>query len=164
MATRVLCVRVLVGALVLLLPLSLIAQNNEYRGQGYLFFAPGALTGSGNTQGTFHIGGGGEGFLYRGLAGGAEIGYLASWKGEGIGVLSLDSSLHFNRRAKLSPFVTGGYSLLFRSGHANGVNFGGGVNWWIGERMGIRLEFRDHFQTQFTDIHYPGFRIGFAFR
>jgi hypothetical protein len=44
------------------------------------------------------------------------------------------------------------------------VNYGGGVNWWISEGKGLRLEFRDHVETQFTDVHYVGFRIGFAFR
>lgn len=142
------------------------AQNEAHKGQGYVFFAPGVITGGGVSEGTFHFGGGGEGFLYKGLAAGGEIGYVAPWKdsGQGIGLLSLDGSFHLKRSSRLSPFVTGGYSLAFRSGHANGVNYGGGVNWWISEGKGLRLEFRDHVETQFTDVHYVGFRIGFAFR
>lgn len=142
------------------------AQSKDYKGQGYLFFAPGVVTGSGASEGTFHFGGGGEGFLYRGLAAGGEIGYVAPWShgADGIGLLSLDGSYHLKRSSSLSPFVTGGYSLGFRSGHFNAVNYGGGVNWWIGERKGVRLELRDHVETQFSDVHYLGFRIGFVFR
>jgi hypothetical protein len=150
------------------LVLSLVgtAQERDHNSQGYVFFAPGVLTGEGASEGTFHFGGGGEGFLYKGLAAGGEIGYVAPWKYSraGIGLLSVDGSYHLNRSSTLSPFLTGGYSLAFRSGHANAVNYGGGVNWWISERYGLRLEFRDHVETQFAKLHYVGFRIGFAFR
>lgn len=143
-----------------------LAQEPTYRGQGYLFFAPGAITGGGASVGTFHFGGGGEGFLYRGFAAGAEIGYVAPWKSgrSGIGLLSLDASFHVKRTRSLSPFLAGGYSLGFRSGHFNAFNYGGGINWWLGEHTGVRLEFRDHIPTQTTEVHYFGFRIGFAFR
>jgi len=33
--------------------------------------------------------------------------------------MSLNGAYHFNRKRKLSPFVTGGYTLAFRDGHAN---------------------------------------------
>jgi hypothetical protein len=145
---------------------SLVGQEGEHHGQGYVFFAPGAIRGYGTSAGTFHFGGGAEGFVYKGLAAGSEIGYLAPWRAgrDGIGLLSLDGSYHLKRDAKVSPFVTGGYSLAFQNGHANAVNFGAGVNWWAGRHTGVRLEFRDHFETQYTEVHYLGFRIGFAFR
>jgi hypothetical protein len=143
------------------------AQERDHSGQGYVFFAPGVATGGGFSEGTFHFGGGAEGFLYKGLAAGGEIGYVAPWKysRSGIGLLSFDGSFHLNRSSRLSPFVAGGYSFAFqRSGHANAVNYGGGVNWWVRERYGLRLELRDQFLTAYTDLHYVGFRIGFAFR
>jgi hypothetical protein len=163
MATRVLCVPVLIGTLLVFLPTLVSAQTSSYRGQGYVFFGPGAASNFGNTDGTFHVGGGGEVFLYRELAGGAEIGYLAPWKtaGDGIGVFSLDGSLHFDRTAKLTPFITAGYT---RAGRANGINFGGGIEWWFRERKGLRLEFRDYRMGEATNLYYLDFRIGFEFR
>lgn len=61
------------------------------------------------------------------------------------------------------PFVTGGYSLRIRAGVASAFNFGGGVNYWFKDRVGLRLEFRDHISH--SDLNYfYGFRIGLAFR
>ncbi len=138
------------------------------RGQGYVFFAPGAVS-AGATQGTYHVGAGGEGLIYKGLGAGGEIGYLAPWdtfRG-GVGVVSANGSYHFRRAerdARLVPFVTSGYTLMFHSGSANLFNFGGGVNYWFKERWGLRLEFRDHVWPNSPTAHYWGFRIGLAFR
>ncbi len=158
-------------ALVLIL-LTLVAApvfgQREPRGQGYVFFAPGAVS-AGATQGTFHFGGGGEALLYKGLGAGGEIGYLFPWNAakSGLGVVSADGSYHFLRpdiNTKLDPFVVSGYTLLFRTGSANLFNFGGGVNYWIRRRWALRLEFRDHVWPNSPAAHYWGFRIGVAFR
>ena len=112
---------------------SAFAQTSEeHKGRGYVFFAPGVTSLGG--MGTMHIGGGGEGLVHKGLGVGAELGYMAPWRGfgEGIGAFSPNASYHFlsrNAEAKAEPFVTGGYTLFFRSGTANGLNFGAGVNW-----------------------------------
>jgi hypothetical protein len=139
----------------------------EHRGQGYVFVAPGAVSSEGTTA-TLHFGVGGEGLVHKGLGIGAEIGYVGPTRGlgEGIGIFSANGSYHFRNASasgKLVPFVTGGYSLAFREGAASGVNFGGGVNYWFRERIGLRLEFRDQV---FADgaTHFYGFRIGLAFR
>jgi hypothetical protein len=50
---------------------------------------------------------------------------------------------NFSRGKKTMPFVTAGYTLFFRSGAAHGFYFGGGVNRWIGENVGIRIEGRN---------------------
>jgi hypothetical protein len=84
-----------------------------------------------------------------------------------MGTLSPDVSYHFRPRSgeqKLVPFVTGGYTLFFRSGTANGFNFGGGVNYWFREHLGLRLEFRDNVSTTDATVHWLGFRVGLAFR
>jgi hypothetical protein len=112
--------------------------NSGHSGQGYVFFAPGSISpGGGGT--TFHVGGGGEGLFYKGLGAGAEIGYLSAWqyKGSGVGLFSANGSYHFGARTpgrKVAPFVTAGYSLAFRGGHANLANFGGGVHYWFTDR------------------------------
>ncbi|SRR5712692_898029 len=159
-----------------LTPALAFAQNTESRrDQYYLFVAPGGATSlfssSGSTTGTLHFGGGGEGFVYKGLGIGAEVGFLAPVKSfrSGSGLVSVDGSYHFissDKTKKVVPFITGGYSLLFGSGAANGVNFGGGVNWWMRDRLGLRLEARDHIfpvgggaTPQAWEV-----RIGFSFR
>lgn len=58
-----------------LLPFAAAAQNKEYRGQGYVFVAPGTASEIGAT---LHIGGGGEGLIYKGLGVGGEVGSAIS--------------------------------------------------------------------------------------
>ena len=151
----------------LLAPLAALAQESgEHRGLGYAYFAPGASSPGGT--GTFQTGAGGEGLVYKGLGVGGELGYVAPWRSarDGLGVASANGSYHFSRRKKLDPFVTGGYTLFFRSGHANLFNVGGGVDYWFRERLGLRLEIRDQvWPSQYgTTGHFWGVRIGIAFR
>jgi hypothetical protein len=152
--------------LAVLLPLAAAAQGKEHGGQGYGFVAPGSTSEGGST---LHFGVGGEGLVYKGLGVGGEIGYLGATRElrEGFGVLSPNVSYHFlnaTKSGKVAPFVTGGYSLLFRSGVAHAANFGGGVNYWFKDRVGLRLEFRDHIVAHSDLGHFFGFRIGLAFR
>jgi len=148
------------------------ASSTERRGdQYYVFVAPGGDNFTfGSTTGTLHFGGGGEGFFYKGLAIGAEAGFLAPMKSfsGGSGLVSVDGSYHFSsgKTKKVVPFISGGYSLLFGSGGANGLNFGGGVNWWMRDRLALRLEARDHILSvgvRPTPQAWE-FRIGFSFR
>jgi hypothetical protein len=152
--------------LIVLLPFAVAAQSKERRGQGYIFVAP-----TTTTEGGFglHIGGGGEGLVYKGLGVGGEIGYLGAAQelSQGIGVLSPNVSYNFtkaSRSGKFAPFVTGGYTLLVGSDALHAVNVGGGVNWWFKDHLGLRLEFRDHVALQFGSTHIFGVRIGLAFR
>jgi hypothetical protein len=136
-----------------------------HRGQGYLFVAPGAYVGYSETAATMHFGGGGEAFLFKGLAAGAEIGGMWALRGSDLlALFSADGSYHFSRGRKVSPFLTCGYSRIWGDGSANMVNFGGGVNWWLGEKKGIRLEFREHVYAGSSHRQIAEFRIGFAFR
>jgi len=146
-------------------------EGVEHRGQGYVFFAPGGILAEETQVGTAHFGGGGEFLLYKGIGIGSEAGYLTPWRNfsNGIGLVSVNGSYHFLRNGKVSPFVTAGYSVAFRSGHVNLVNFGGGINWWVRERIGIRLEVRDNMYSESPfdgthRIHYLGGRIGLSFR
>ncbi len=141
------------------------ANPDGHHGQGYLFLAPGAYAAYSEAVSTMHFGGGGEAFLYRGLAAGAEIGGFWALRGSDLlGVLSANGSYHFSRDRKISPFLTGGYSRIWGAGSRNMVNFGCGINWWLGERKGIRLEFRDHIYAEGSNRQIAEFRIGFAFR
>jgi len=101
----------------------------------------------------------------RWIGAGAEVSYLTTtrdWTG-GFGVASPNGYFHFpmSRLSNLDPYVTGGYSLFFKYGTSNAFNYGGGVNWWIGERTGLKFEIRD----QYGDgVHYWGMRFGVTFR
>jgi|SRR5579871_382654 len=156
-------------SLLVLMPLTALAEDSteSYKGQGYVLYGPGWAPGGGTVQ---QIGGGGEGFLYKGLAAAAELGFLfpGGGIGEGVGLLSLNGAYHLNRghQAKLSPFLTSGYSLAFRSGHLNLYNFGGGVTWWMTKHAGVRLEFRDYVWSGCGcgGQHIPQAQIGFSFR
>lgn len=153
--------------LVVLLPFAVAAQSKDSRGQGYSFVAPGTTSEGGAT---LHIGVGGEGLVYKGLGVGGEIGYLGAARdlSGGIGIISPNVSYNFrsaSRSGKFVPFVTSGYSLLFTGGEAiNAINVGGGMNWWFIDRVGLRLELRDHIIPNSTSFHIIGLRIGLAFR
>lgn len=140
------------------------AQNTD-RSHGYIFAAPGGASSGGG--GTLHIGGGGEGVFKSGAGLGAELGYLFPFenRGSGLGVFSINGSYHFLKSGKASPFITGGYSGFFRRGYSNGVNFGGGVNYWFKERAGLRFELRDNVALGAgAALHFLNVRVGFIFR
>lgn len=137
---------------------------------GYVFFAPGGLTCCGHTAMTLQFGVGGEGILAKGIGVGAEVGAVGARQDFGdsvVGVFSPNGYYHFvhGKDIKFDPFVTGGYTLIFRSGHANLFNFGGGLNYWFGSKLGLRFEVRDQVHTgDGASVHYWGARFGLAFR
>ena len=143
-----------------------LAQTSaDRRAWGYVFGGAGGASGSGSTA-LFQVGGGGEGLFYKGLGMGAEVSYVAPFRegGDGLGIFSTDIVYHFNRSSKLVPFVNGGYSLGFRNrARSHGGNFGGGVQYWMKDHVGLRLEFRDHGFSS-DSPHLYEFRVGLSFR
>jgi hypothetical protein len=93
----------------------------------------------------FHVGGGGEFASSRGLGVGAELGYLGPWSNgsNGVGLFSLNGLYRFTP-TPTQFFVTGGYSLGFRTNAASFGNIGIGVNVGPASGLGLRLELRDH--------------------
>lgn len=154
------------------MPAAVSAQNADppHRGQGYLFFAPGVTADGG---GTVHFGGGGQGFVYRGVGLGAEIGYLAPWSSfnDGVAAGAANLSYHLLPKSddkKVEPFVTAGYLVYARAGVSSGFNWGGGVILWLGKRAGLRVELRDQFDRGHSDYFLSNrvidFRVGLTFR
>ena len=147
------------------------APAKPVSGLGYGFFGVGAATWEGESEGTWHVGGGGEALFRDAFGVGAEMGYL-SWLEEGsdgLGVLSVNGSYHFNggtSARRWRPFLTGGYTLGFDGETSENLfNLGGGVDFWMKPRVGLRLEFRDHVWMESDEtIHFWGFRIGVTFR
>ena len=99
---------------------------------------------------------------------GGEIGIIKAVRaGEGAVVLSLNGTYYLSggqgeRRAR--PFLTGGYSLLFSEGHINLWNIGGGFDYWVGKRAGLRVELCDHLFSDGYAAHAWGARVGLLFR
>jgi len=135
---------------------------------GYVFFAPGGVTCCHNTSMTLQFGVGGEAVLWKGIGAGAELSALGLrqyFSDTVMGVFSPNGYYHFRHEEniKADPFVTGGYSLLFRTGHANFANFGGGMTYWFHSHLGARFELRDQINTMGTIGHFWGVRFGLAF-
>ena len=151
-------------------------REDDYHGQAFAQFGVGAC--SVGVQHYFQGGcgaignliGGGEGFVYRGLAIGGEGGWAWINDGfkEGVGVISVNPSYHFKgspRFRALVPFVTGGYTALFRGGSLSGFNVGGGATWWASRHVGLRFEGRlHHFDAGPLGANVFLFRLGGAFR
>lgn len=162
-----------IAPLLIALSLSTLAQTpNRSRGQGYLFFAPGlAIDNSRLSSGaSAHIGGGGEGFVYKGLGVGAEtgaVGPLSDFSNHYFGMGSVNLSYHFLPSAtepKLEPFVSLGYTLFFRAGVTHGGHAGFGLNRWLNKNVALRFEVRDNVEFAGNKGHLIGFRIGVTLR
>jgi hypothetical protein len=102
---------------------------------------------------TLQFGVGGEYVIVKGIGVGAELGVVGvrQYFGEtAMGVFSPNGHYHFvhGQDIKTDPFVTGGYTLMFRSGHAKLANFGGGMNYWFHRRLGVgsprSIEYHGH--------------------
>ena len=154
--------------LLLLLPVLAMAEDNdqETHAQGYVFAAPGKL----RSSSTLHFGGGAEFDLYKGLGFSTDIGYISNPQcmGRGFGILSPNVRFAFTNAndSKLVPYITGGYSLLFRSSSANSYNFGGGIDYWFHDKAALKVEFRDHVwrYSSYSTYHIWQIRMGFSFR
>ncbi len=162
--------KILIVIWILVILPALAASQEKIRrtsARGYAFISPGVAIGGGSTTGFLHFGGGVEARLYKGLGIGGELGYLAPFQytSMGVGLLSLDGLYYFEKAGtRAAPFVTGGYSLVFRNGHANAMNFGGGFDYWFRDKLGLRFEVRDHFSPQYFSDHLIQARFGIVFR
>jgi len=152
------------------------AQNEEFkkpRRSGYFFIAPGAISLNVRqfSRPSFQIGGGFEGFIYRGLGIGMDIGGLRVGA-EGASqhwtaMMSLGAIYDFQHTAKqkVCPFIAAGLTAIPQFDVAGGYHLGGGVKYWFAEHYGMKVEFR--FQARpgnlrtYDDVQA---RIGIAIR
>jgi hypothetical protein len=123
------------------------AKNKEttfrYNGYGYTYFSAGGCShGYANIGG----GGGGEGFLWRGLTLGLDIGYFnfPADRNNGYGVMTLNVGWHFVDRSKpvkLDPYL--GLTVLGAAFTPGGFDpaghLTGGFDYWFKNRMGLRV-------------------------
>ena len=161
--------RTILAVALVSIPLSLGAADPQadfrYNGNGYVFFSAGSCQ---HRYFNVGVGGGGEAFLWRGLALGVDAGYyrFPADRNVGYGVLTLNPGYHFVNRKKpmkFDPYVSGTVlGIAFAPGAiapAGGLGFG--VNYWFKERMGLQTGV----QAQGVDGEaLIVFRIGLTFR
>jgi hypothetical protein len=157
----------------LLAPFPAAAQMSS--GYVYAFGGPVVVPKSAYTRwnGDFvHVGGGGEGRITDRFALGGEVGVLKPVTNPyaiTTGLVTVTPAWHFiprSSKSKFDPFVDGGLSLLFGGGGAGGgLHYGGGVNYWLKRRVGLRFEFRHHIWSPESGeaVHMVGFRVGIVF-
>ena len=140
-------------------------QSEERKSAAYAFVTPGVQVDGG--YGLFGFGGGGEGLLKAGFGISADIGYVYYTEGgfkDGFGLFSPGVLYQFQRTRKVVPFVSGGYSLAFKSESTSLVYVGGGFNYWLKDRLGLRFEVRDQPTLPDGTNNLLQFRIGLLFR
>jgi hypothetical protein len=161
----------LIALFIVLMPVLSYAQaptQKERASYGYAF--TGVMVPSNGGEPGLHAGIGGEGIIYKGFGVGGEIGYIRSFGSEpnyGVGILSVNPSYHFmnvSKSRKLVPFATGGFSLILNSDSPFAANIGGGVTYWLKDRIGVRFEVRDQIPIYSGGGHYPSFRVAITFR
>lgn len=156
--------------LLLVLAIALVGVRTvEAQGLGYGIAGPAGFSGFfGSSASSIHAAGGGEA-LVDGRAGiGGEFGVLAN-SSSTLFVFSVNGVLHFSTNPamrRLSPFVTGGYTHMGSGEGSFGAwNVGAGVDLWAKDRVGIRMEFRDHVRPDSRGaVQYWTIRAGVVFR
>lgn len=167
-------VRVILGMLIMLF-VSFPAAAQMSGNYVYAFGGPVVVPKSDYTRwnGDFvHVGGGGEGHITDRFALGGEIGVLKPVTNQyaiTTGLASVTPAFHFisrDSKRKFDPFVDGGLSLLAGGGGgAVAIHYGGGVNYWVRRRLGVRIEFRHHIWSPESGevVHLVAFRVGIVF-
>jgi hypothetical protein len=143
------------------------ARTATAQALGYGMVGPAGYSGFfGSSASLVHAAGGAE-FLVGGHAGaGGEFGVLAN-SSSVLFVFSGNAVLHLSgRSAPRSPFITGGYTHM-ESGDASFAawNIGVGLDLWIKDHVGVRIDFRDHVRPEARgNVQYWTVRGGIAFR
>ena len=138
--------------------ITLLAATVEAQVLGYGIAGPAGTSGFINTNTTFHAAGGVEIVAADRAGVGGEFGFFNR-----LIVGSANGVVRFG-----NVFLTGGYSRMGigdGEGAFSAFNVGGGVNAWMGDHAGLRVEFRDHVRTDDRgNTHYWSIRAGVAFR
>ena len=146
-----------------------IAQTPEpelRRSSLYILCAPGVTISEGSMA-NLAIGGGAEGLIKGGFGVQGDLSYLfypQEGFRAGFGLFSPGVFYQFHPNRKTIPFVTGGYSLAFRSETLHLVHYGGGLNHWFNNHWGIRFEVRNHTLVSSAGDQVLQFRFAFLHR
>jgi hypothetical protein len=136
------------------------------QGLGYAAGGFGGYSGFfGSSSPSIHAGAGGEVVAADRVGIGGEFGFF-----DRLIVGNANASLHLNgvRAAKFAPFLTAGYTrfgIADGEGGFNAFNVGAGLHYWAANRVGFRVEARDHFRPDDRGTtQYWSVRAGIAFR
>jgi hypothetical protein len=149
--------------------LTIAPRYAESQVVGYGIFGPTVLSGGSEYLVSGTTAGGAE-FLFNGRIGvGVEAGFIGTPQSgwpvlSATGVWHLASSRHAG--PKVSPFLAAGISSIDSERSPNrSWNIGAGIDVWMRERVGLRIDYRDHFtpQADFTP-RYSMLRVGVVFR
>jgi hypothetical protein len=161
--------RLFVEVPMVLLILNSMGSSQAYpQGIGYAVAGPAVRTGFfGSAADAVHFAGGGELLVKQRIGIGGELGLLGG--SNALRVISLNGAFHFTRLAKsrtLEPFPTSGYTRMGSGeGSFSAWNIGAGADYWVSERIGIRLEVRDHVRPDPRGTaQYWSIRGGIVFR
>jgi hypothetical protein len=110
-------------------------------------------------------GGGAEAFLRAGLTAGGDVSYQQFVGESGYGLATANAGYHFVDRTepvRSDPFVSGGVGAAFARGDSVVAgSVGGGLNYWLKPRIGLRTEGRVYlYESEAVFM----FRIGLSFR
>ncbi len=139
-------------------------MERDLRLQPYAYAGPASFISYGGSA--FEFGGGMDWLVLNGLG----LGFDASILGDGYSAVacgSLNVSYHFIPRSPgLVPFVVAGIGGAGAAEYGldgwTWVNLGGGMNYWLGNGMAIRVEARGRFDAVDGD-HVVGLRLGVTF-
>jgi hypothetical protein len=146
-----------------------VQPDEDRKVHGYALIGLGDFSDGGPTG--FQIGGGVDAFVFKGFSVGGELSNISL--GDQLllpgrlFLLSANGSYHFlngSKASKFDPFATFGYSRLVGTGalpDANTVNFGGGANFWLSNKFGLRADLRDYVDPTGGSIF--GLRGGIVF-
>ncbi|MFH1965798.1 MAG: hypothetical protein ABIJ42_09705 [Acidobacteriota bacterium] len=157
---------VVVVLVMVFLSTPLAGQSYDKKSWWYGIFGAGAETMGFIEDNYWRYGGGYETLVSGGFGVGIELGLL-SFPGYASGVLMISPGgmYTFNRDKKTRPFVTAGYTyFMYDESSSNGGFFGGGINHFLGENWGIRIDVRDHIaHNKWATRNYLEARFGIFF-
>jgi hypothetical protein len=151
----------------LLIPIfvSSLAGAAEAQVLGYVVAGPAVTSEGASTHTTLHAGAGVEVVTADRVGVGGELGLFYLFVAP-----SAHAALYLRPagRGKTTPFVTGGYSALWRvDGESafRAFNVGAGVHVWLAGHAGLRVELRDHLRRDHRGTtQYWSMRAGVVFR
>ncbi len=135
------------------------------------FAAPGMLVADGTlvTEITpLRVGGMVEQVWSNGLGYGIDASYLTTFEedlGNGIAMIAPAILYEFHTEGPVKPYVRGGPSFLVAQGGAAFlVHYGGGINYWIKESFGLKVEGRHSFFVEAPGVGIIDVLVGAVFK
>lgn len=120
-----------------------------------------------------YLGGGVESRIGNNFAMGGErraLSKITSGGGYTAGMAAATPAFHFMAKdspSKFDPFINGGVSVMFNTGSVSlpMALFGGGLNYSVSPRLGMRFEYRDHVWSPEAEewVQLAAFRVGMVY-